>query len=75
MPVDPFLIGKLHKFARIQFLTQKKKQWNENFQTNAISEAETMEFGQKTMNIYGVLPVDPFSIDKLYKFARIYILA
>ena len=54
---------------------KKKKQWNSNFRNNAISEAETMEFGEKQYTSCGVLLVDPFSIDRLHKFAWIWILA
>ena len=30
---------------------KKNDQWNENFEKHAISEAKTMEFGRKTMNL------------------------
>ena len=47
--VDPFPIEKQHKFVQIWIPMQKKKKdhRNENFQKNAISEAETMQFGWK----------------------------
>ena len=52
----------------------KKKHQNENFQKNAISEAEMMEFGKKRWTTYGVLLIDPFPIEKLHKFMWIWIL-
>ena len=33
---------------------------NENFEKNAMSDAETMEFGRKMMNLLQSQSVDPF---------------
>ena len=48
-----------------EFWRKKKKDHrNENFQKNAISMAETMEFGQKMMNILWSLARWPISNKK-----------
>ena len=46
--VNPILIEKLHKFAQIWILAQKKyMHQKEKFRKNAILKAETIEFGKK----------------------------
>ena len=54
--------------------TKKYKHRKENFRRNAISGAEMIEFGAKRWTSYRVLLVDPFPIEKLHKFAWIWIL-
>ena len=38
--------------SKTEFWHKKNEHRNENFEKNAISEAETMEFGQKRMNLF-----------------------
>ena len=55
------------KVALICLKLNKKKNdhRNENFEKNAISEAETMEFGQKTMNHWRIPICWPISNRKV----------
>ena len=68
-PLTYFQSKSSTNLRQTEFWRQKQNDFrNENFEKNAISEAETMEFGQKRMNLSGVLSVDPFPIEKLHQF-------
>ena len=63
-PLTDFQSKSCTNLPQNEFWDKKKKKnhRNENFEKHAISEAETMEFGRKTMNLLRVLSVNPFPI-------------
>ena len=51
-PLTHFQLKNCPKLRESKFEAKNKNEHkNKNFQKNAISEAETMEFGRKTMNL------------------------
>ena len=68
-PLTYFQLKSSTDLPQTEFWHQKQNDYrNKNFEKNAMSKAETMEFGQKMMNPFGVLSVDPFPIEKLHQF-------